>query len=519
MKTLNDLLDAAAQASPGKTAYATPEGSVTFAALRGRVMKAAAGLQGLGVGRQDCVAIVHRNGVEFIVAYFAAARIGAVAVPVNFMVQKADELAFILNDCKAAGVVTQREFLPGLRKAITATPDLRHVWVTDAEECKGIERPFSSLLSHEVSPTATAVGEEDVAAILYTSGTTGQPKGVMLTHRNLVTNALGAVEIFGLRPSDVGLCILPMFHSFSWTGTVLVCLALRSKLVISPAIVPAKPWLKMMGRHGVSIVAAVPQVYGVLAKEAKGLKGLVLRHWFFRRVRLAISGAAPLSAAIAEVFERAMGIPVLEGYGLTETSPVATANTLSERRPGSVGRPIRGVAVKIFDDAERELPVGGEGEICIKGDNVMKGYYNLADATREVFTKDGWLKSGDIGVIDEEGFLYIRDRKKDMIIVKGLKVFSAQVEAKLLDHPAVSEAAIIGVPDEHHDEMIKAFIVLNKDARATEADLMQWCREKLDPYKRPRTVEIVGSLPKNALQKVLKRELRRGELEKRASSG
>ncbi|MBI5623270.1 MAG: AMP-binding protein [Elusimicrobia bacterium] len=517
MKTLNDLLDAAFREAPDKTAYVTPSREVSFRDFHAEVLAAAAGLAAAGVKERDCVAIVLRNGVEFVAAYLALARLGAVAVPINFMVQKADELAFMLNDCEAVGAVTQREFLSGLRKAAALVPSMKSLWVTDLQEEKGksIERPFSGLLSHGVSPTAGAVGEEHVASILYTSGTTGQPKGVMLTHRNLVTNALSSVSEFRADPRDVCLCVLPMFHSFAWTGGVLVSMAIKAKLVIAPAIVPASPWLKAMGRHGVSIMTAVPQLYAVIAKEARGFKRLFLKFWSFRRVRIAASGAAPLSPAVAAAFENGLGIPVLEGYGLTETSPVATVNTPWAGKPGSVGRPIPGVEIRIVDDDERPLAAGQEGEICIKGDNVMKGYHNLPEETREVFTKDGWLKTGDIGAVDEEGFLFIRDRKKDMIIVKGLKVFSAQVEAKLLEHPAVGEAAIIGIPDEHGDETIKAFVVPAPGAAADPAELMKFCRERLDPYKRPRTVEVVAALPKNALQKVLKRELRRLELEKR----
>ncbi|MFA6317245.1 MAG: AMP-binding protein, partial [Elusimicrobiota bacterium] len=399
MKTLNDLLDAAFRGSPGKTAYVTPTGTMTFAELHDAVLRTAGGLAAAGVRERDCVAIIHRNGTEFITAYLALSRLGAVAVPLNFMVQKADELAYMLNDCKAAGVVTQREFLSGCRKACALVPSLKRIWVTDSqkEKAKGIERPFSDLLSHGVSPTATAVGEEDIASILYTSGTTGQPKGAMLTHRNLVTNAISSVEMFRAGPRDVVLCVLPMFHSFAWTTGVLISLAMTSKLVISPAIVPAAPWLKMMGRHGVSVMTAVPQLYAVLAKEARGLKGLFLRFWCFRRVRIAVSGAAPLSTAVARQFESGVGVPVIEGYGLTETSPVASANTPWARKPGSVGRPIPGVEFRIVDDEERPLKNGEEGEICIKGDNVMKGYFNLPEATRNAFTRDGWLKTGDIG--------------------------------------------------------------------------------------------------------------------------
>ncbi len=519
MRTLNDLMESAASEAGKKAALATAEGELPYAELAARVARTAAGLCARGVGRGDCVAIVLRNSPCFVTAYFALSRLGAVAVPINFLVQKPDELAYMLNDCKAVGVVTQKEFLRGLRAAAAQTPSLARLWVSDASpgECQEREEPFSSLLEEPSAAPSVTVEGNDTACILYTSGTTGNPKGVMLTHRNLLTNAESSIERMGLKGSDVALCILPMFHSFAWTGNVLVSLRMKTKLVVSPSIAPARPWLRLMGRHGVTLFAAVPQVYSVLAKEAVGLKGLVLRWWFFRRVRLAISGAAPLSPAVQEAFESAFGIPILEGYGLTETSPVATLNSPGRRKKGSVGTAIAGVEVKIVDDQERALPPGQEGEICIRGENVMKGYYNLPEATREAFTADGWLKSGDIGILDEEGFLEVRDRKKDMIIIKGLKVFSAQVEAILLEHPGVEEAAIIGVPDEHADETIKAFVVLKPGAQADKAALMQYCRARLDPYKRPRDVEILPALPKNALQKVLKRALRQRELEKKAS--
>ena len=524
IKTLNDLLDQAAENARDKVVFATADEEITFGELRRRVLATTSGLAARGISRGQCVAIVHRNSPHFVTAYLALSRLGAIAVPINFMVQKADELAYMLNDCAAVGVLTQREFLKGLRGAKEKCPKLKTLWVTDLEGAgENGEEPFAALAGDpEKAPPATA-DEQDTAAILYTSGTTGHPKGVMLTHRNFITNCEGAIAMMDLKAKDVGLCILPMFHSFAWTGNVLVSLRLRNKLVVSPSIAPAKPWLTLMGKHGVSLFAAVPQVYSGLAKECEGFKGLVLKWWFFRKVRLAISGAAPLSPTVQKEFEDKFGVPILEGFGLTETSPVTTLNALGARRRGSVGKVIAGVKVKIVDDAENELAVGQEGEICVKGDNIMKGYYNLPDATKESFTRDGWFKTGDIGALDPEGFLYIRDRKKDMIIIKGLKVFSAQVEAGLLEHPSIEEAAIIGIPDEHGDETIKAFIVLRKGAKDDEqaktdkSALMKFCREKFDPYKRPRDIEIVEALPKNALQKVLKRALRQRELEKRTA--
>ena len=512
MKTLNDLLDEAARLSPEKPFLVTADQSSTFSQARGRILGLAAGLAAKGIRKGDCVAIVHRNSPRFVEAYFALARLGAVAVPLNFLVQKPEELAFMLNDCRAVAVITQREFLKGLKAAAAQAPSVQNVWLTDAASG---EESLSALSDGQGGqPPAAGVTESDVASVLYSSWTTGTPKGVMLTHRNLLTNCEASAARLGLRTSDVGLCILPMFHSFAWTGNVLVALKMRCKLVISPSIAPPRPWLQLMSKHGVTLFAAVPQVYSVLAKEACGFQRLVLKWWFFRKVRLAISGAAPLAPAVAEAFEKALGVPILEGYGLTETSPVATINTLKERRPRSVGRTIEGAAVKVVSEDETSLPVGSEGEICIKGDNVMKGYLGLPEATREAFTKDGWFKTGDVGALDEEGYLYIRDRKKDMIIIKGLKVFSAQVEATLIEHPAVAECAVIGVPDEHGDETIKAFFVLKPGATVEKSELMKFCRAKLDPYKRPRDIEIVDALPKNALQKVLKRDLRARELAK-----
>lgn len=525
MKTLNDLLDEAASRYPAKTFLVTTEESIAFDEFRKRVLRAAAGFAARGVKNGQCVAIVHRNAPAFVTAYLALSRLGAVAVPINFMVQKPDELAYMLNDCGAVGAVTQKEFLKGLRGAAAKCPSFKTLWVTDApgeivpRQPSWAEEPFFAVSADPAAlPKGWLPSETATAAILYTSGTTGHPKGVMLTHRNFVTNCESSAERMALTSKDVGLCILPLFHSFAWTGNFLIALKMGIKLVMAPSIAPAKPWLSLMGRHGVTLFSAVPQLYSVLAKEACGLKGLVLRYWFFRKVRLAISGSAPLMPATAEAFEKAFGLPITEGYGLTETSPVATINPPGRIVAGSVGTAIPGVQVKIVSDDGRDLPAGQEGEIVVKGDCVMKGYYNLPDATREAFTADGWFKTGDIGVLDKNGYLYIRDRKKDMIIIKGLKVFSAQVESAFLEHPAVEEAAIIGVPDADGDELIKAFVVLKKGASADKAALMQFARGKLDAYKRPRDIEIVESLPKNALQKVLKRDLRKRELEKRAAA-
>jgi long-chain acyl-CoA synthetase len=523
MSTLNSLLDRAAQEGGEKTFLVHEGRAFSFSAVYDATRSIAEGLRRRGVAKGDRVAIVHRNAPEFVIAYFAINRLGAIAVPINFMVQKADELAYMLKDSGASGVVTQTEFLPGLTGAAAKCPALKALWVTDYEPKPGrpsVVRGFEELRTPApAGPAADPALETDVAAILYTSGTTGFPKGVMLTHRNLVTNCESSIKRITLTRKDVTLCILPMFHSFAWTAIVLTSARLTLKCVIFSSIAPPRPWLKAMGAQGVTVFAAVPQIYGALAREARDWKTrLFLRLWSFRKVRVAVSGAAPLPTPVAQAFAAAVGVGIIEGWGLTETSPVATVVPPHALKAGFVGTPIDGCRLKIVDDDEKELPLGAEGEICVQGDNVMKGYWNLPDATRDAFTKDGWLKTGDVGIIDPDGYLAIRDRKKDMIIVKGLKVFSAQVEAILAENPDIEESAIVGVPDADGDEIIKAFVVLKKGCCLEKSALLQYFREKLDAYKRPRDVEIVDSLPKNALQKVLKRELRDREMAKRTGA-
>lgn len=519
METLSELLDRTAARS-GNSVFLVHEEKVwTFKKLQREVLKAAALFSQSGVQRQDRVALLMRNCPEFVICYLGLARIGAVAVPINFMIQKPQEIHYMLKDSGAVAAVTQKEFLQNLlsaRDLSEGLPALKKIWSVDSTE----NRPEVSAFWPSLNPlTPLDIPEplaspEDAAAILYTSGTTGFPKGAMLTHGNLTSNTEACCLGLELLPRDVFLCILPMFHSFAWTACVLVPIQAGAKVVVVSAVAPPKPWLKLMARHKVSIFPAIPPVFNLLSKEAKGFKRLVLKYWFFRTVRVAISGSAPLSPAVLKAFESKLGVPILEGYGLTETSPAVSINRLHAKKIGSVGQLLPGIEAKVVDENEKSLPLGAEGEICIRGPNVMKGYLNQPEATRQAFTEDGWFKTGDIGVADEDGYLYIRDRKKDMIIVKGLKVFPAQVESVILGHPSVKEAAVVGIPDSSGDETIKLYVTLKTGGSVEKSEIMQFCREKLDPYKRPRDIEILEEMPKNALQKILKRVLRQQEIEK-----
>lgn len=476
-----------------------------------------------GVRANDKVALALRNGVEVIITNFALYKIGAVGVPINFMISKAEEIKFILSDCKAKAVVTQAEFLRHYAKVKKDLPDLNYIFSTDeiSSSVKELNDPniklfWPAIEESKFNPQTLSVkpAAEDIAMILYTSGTTGMPKGVMLTHNNFLSDVHSLVISFKITDDDSMLCILPMFHTLAWTANVIAPLYLGLKIVVMANITPASAWLHLMGKEKITIMTAVPQLYSVLSKEAKGLKRLYLQYWAFRKVRFCLSGAAPLSQETKDHFEKQLGLPILEGYGLTETSPVVSVNTEENKKAGSVGINLPYVNVKIVDDNGKELARNEEGEICVKGDNVFKGYYNNPAATAEVFDSEGWFKTGDIGVVDDEGFIFIRDRKKDMIIIKGLKVFSAQVEHVINDYPGIEECAVIGVPDGHGGEIIKLYAVKRKGYDFDEADFRKYLKNNLDNYKRPREVEFRDSLPKNSLRKILKKDLRKEAVEK-----
>ncbi len=479
-----------------------------------------------GIRKGDRVAVAHRNAIDTVVANFGLYKLGAVCIPMNFMVTKPEEIEYILNNAGAKAVVTQAEFIRHYVKCLPQLPTVEYIFSTDEIPSSAAGNPKLQLFweqiekstVHEETASANA-GLEDLAFILYTSGTTGLPKGAMLTHGNLASNVISCAQIFKITDDDCFLCLLPMFHSFAWTTCVVIPMYLNLKVVIVANVMPASKWLGAMGAEKVTVILAVPQIYAVLSKEAKGLKRLYLRFWPFKNVRFAVSGAAPLTQEIKDRFEEKIGVPILEGYGLTETSPVVSVNTEELQKIKSVGPAIPAVSTIVLDDDGNEVPRNKEGELCIKGPNVFRGYWGNEKATRDAFTEDGWFKTGDIVEVDDDGFIFIKDRKKDMIIIKGLKVFSAQVEAVICEHPGIEECAIIGVPDGRGGEFVKLYAVKKEGAQIDEAEFRKFLKTHLDNYKRPRDFEFVDALPKNALRKVLKRELRKDAVAKLAARG
>ena len=512
-----ELLRGWADREPSRILFHYQDRRIAYGRVLTEVDALAGALARRGVKKGDTFAIILRNSPDFVVAYAALSRLGAVAVPLNFMVTKAPELAFLLRDSRAVGLLTEKEFFKNYEPLRAGLPSLR-IWLgTDVKPEGGAilsELVDEGLTAPERGPSAAE--PDDVACILYTSGTTGKPKGAMLSHHNILSNALAMQPVSPGGRRQLALDILPFFHTFGWQAGVVAPMVQGASLLIFRSVTPPRPWLSAMGRYGATFFAAVPQIYSVLSREAVGFKRLYLKWFAFRSVRVGVSAAAPLTEEVRRTFEERLGVPLYEGYGLTETGPVVALNMPEARKNGTVGRPLPGVQVRVVDDQEKDVPRGQAGEICVQGPNVMKGYFNNPEATREAFTADGrWLKTGDIGFIDEEGYLTICDRKKDMIIVKGLKVFSAQVEEVIAEHPAVAEAAVVGVADPATgDETIRAYVVLKEGAKAEKGELLAFIKGKLDPYKRPRDIEILSALPKNALQKVLKYELR-----KRAAAG
>ena len=479
-----------------------------------------------GIRKGDRVAVAHRNSINTVVANFGLYKLGAVCIPMNFMVTKPEEIEYILNNAEAKAVVTQAEFIRHYVKCLPQLPTVKYIFTTDeipssAAECPIVQKFWEEIEKstfHDETASAQA-GLEDLAFILYTSGTTGLPKGAMLTHGNLASNVISCAQIFKINDNDCFLCLLPMFHSFAWTACVVIPLYLNLKVVIVANVMPASKWLGAMGTEKVTLILAVPQIYAVLSKEAKGLKRLYLRFWPFKNVRFGVSGAAPLTQEIKDRFEEKIGVPILEGYGLTETSPVVSVNTEELQKIKSVGPAIPAVSTLVLDDDGKEVPRNAEGELCVKGPNVFRGYWGNEKATHDAFTEDGWFKTGDIVTVDDDGFIFIKDRKKDMIIIKGLKVFSAQVEAVICEHPAVEECAVIGVPDGRGGEFVKVYVVKKEGAELSDGEFRKFLKTHLDNYKRPRDFEFVESLPKNALRKVLKRELRKDAVAKLAARG
>ena len=434
----------------------------------------------------DRVALWLKNCPEFVFSLFGILLGEGVVVSINSFLTP-DEVGYIVEDCGAKVIISEASMGKETSILVNNSPGLK---VIEVESLNRMDSINYTLL--EQSP-------EDLALIIYTSGTTGKPKGAMLSHQNLMSNVNAIIEAADITNEDRMAVLLPMFHSFTMTVGLLLPMTRGLSIVAIKSLNPPKNIITEIIQHRATVMPAIPQLYRAFV-NVKLPSDLPLRVCF--------SGAAPLPVEVLNAFNKNVGIPLLEGYGLSETSPVACMNPLNgERKPGSVGLPIGDVQFQIRNDDGFVLPVGDPGEICIKGHNIMMGYWNNLEAT-EASIKDGWLLTGDIGHLDNDGYLYITDRKKDMLLVNGINVYPREVEEIIYQFKGVSEVAVVGINDPRKGDFVVACIVPDEGLKIDETVLKSFLKTKLAAYKLPRKIIIMEALPRNATGKILKTELR-----------
>ncbi|HEX6613012.1 MAG TPA: AMP-binding protein [Rhodanobacteraceae bacterium] len=515
---------------PQHPAYSSFGKSISYAELDRLSSRFAAWLTGeLKLGKGDRVAIMMPNLLQYPVALFGTLRAGCTVVNVNPL-YTARELEHQLRDSGAKVIVVLENFAATLASVRHETP-VETVVVTSLGDLLGFPKGllmnlavkyirkmvprwdipghvcFGDLLKRGASLPAPEVslGHDDLAFLQYTGGTTGVAKGAMLSHGNMVANTLQLAAWVGnlfTHGEEKIVTALPLYHIFSLTVNALFMTHFGGEniLIVNPRDIPA--FAKVLKKNHWTAITGVNTLFNALAHCP------ALSHGDFANVKFALAGGMAVQRAVAERWKALAGVPLIEGYGLTETSPVATANPLDLKEySGSIGMPLPSTDLKLVDDAGNEVPRGESGELCVRGPQVMKGYWNRPDETAKVMTRDGWLRTGDIARMDERGFFYIVDRKKDMILVSGFNVYPNEVEDVVAHHPGVLEVAAIGVPDEHSGEVVKLFVV-KKDPALTEAALKQYCHDELTGYKRPKYIEFRDSLPKSNVGKILRRELR-----------
>lgn len=492
---------------PAKAAYVFGEDTVSYEQFLGQVRAMASTLEAKGVNPGDHVALVLGNSPAFLISYFAVLARGGVVIPIN-PTYTPDEMAYILLDGDVKAIVALSPLIAQAKGALSQLPQLKLVVsVPYADVPAEAERgaieflPFADALM-TAGVELIEVDEEDVAVILYTSGTTGKPKGALLAHRNLYSNAQSIGEYLEITPDDKALAALPMFHVFCLTVIVNAPLLRGATIVILPKFSPQDVF-DLVPKHRVSIFAGVPTMYNFLLQTAMKVPAYTsaLNH-----VRIFVSGGASLPVQLLETFESTFACKILEGYGLSEASPVTCFNPLhGERKAGSIGPSIVHVENKIVDELGEEVGVGEVGELIVRGPNVMKGYYKLPEETA-VTLRDGWLYTGDLARRDEDGYFYIVDRKKDMVIVGGYNVYPREVEEVLYQHPGIVEAAVIGVPDAEQGEAVKAFVVTRDDVSIE--DIRAFAATKLAKYKQPTQIELIDELPRNTTGKILRTVLK-----------
>jgi len=493
MANLSSILEEGAASNPGQVAIRLDDFTLTYAELREAAGRVATLLGSLGIQPGDRVGLMLPNLPAFPVAFYGILAAGAVAVPMNPLL-KSREVAYYLGDSGAKALIVFSMFAgEGAKGAADAGAEV--VTVEDASLA-------AATTGHESRADWAVADDEDTAVILYTSGTTGKPKGAQLTHANLLQNAtIAARSLLGSQRGDVMMGCLPLFHVFGLTSCLNAAIATGGTLTLLPRFDPGQA-LQIIARDRVTIFQGVPTMYtAMLHHQADPAPDAT-------SLRICTSGGAALPVEVLRAFEEKFGCVILEGYGLSETSPVASFNHPDrERKPGSVGTPIQGVEMRVVGDDGADVPPGEVGEIAIRGHNVMKGYWGKPEETAAAIP-DGWFRTGDLGRMDSDGYFYIVDRKKEMIIRGGFNVYPREIEEVLHEHPAVAEAAVVGLPHESLGEEVGAAVALKPGTEATGDDLRAFVKERVAAYKYPRRVWLVDELPKGPTGKILRREVR-----------
>jgi long-chain acyl-CoA synthetase len=505
--TIGKLVEKQAKKYPAKVFLYWEDMTVTFSQLNKITNKVANMLYELGIRKGDKVSVYLPNMPEFVYLYLGIPKIGAVIGPVNALF-KAREVQFVVNHSEAKILVTIPQFIGIVNEVRDQLPLLKHIIV--------IGDPIAGMLNYQnlmekasdsPPPSVTISEKEDSAAILYTSGTTGFPKGVLQTHFNIKRNAEMLVEAVKPTPDYRFMLILPLFHVNAQIVTLMTPLTIGASCILTPGFSAKNHW-DIVAKYKASTFSSVPTVLSILLRmphENLDLSSL----------KFVICGAAPLPIEVLKEFESTFNCKVVEGYGLTEGTCASSVNpmpteTEDRRKIGSIGLPLPDTKMKIVDDSGQEVPPETRGEIICKGDNVMKGYFKNPQANKETL-RDGWLYTGDIGHMTDDGFFYIVDRKKDMIIRGGENIYPREIEEVLYSYPGVSMAAVIGAHDEIYGEVPKAFVVMKEGASATAEQIIQHCKANLANFKVPKYVEFRDDLPKNPTGKIMKVPLREEE--------
>jgi long-chain acyl-CoA synthetase len=492
--TLKDLLIEKASQMRDKTCLYWDDDEISYERIDRTARIIAHHLISHGIEKDEKVCILIPNRPEFLYSFFGIVYAGAVAVPINIQLKTA-EVQYLLYNSDARMLITTPEF-KAIAFAVKHTcPELKDIVMLDRAPRGTI--PFEEFIKEPKKLKAREVKEEDIAGIIYTSGTTGHPKGVLLTHKNYVANAEQIATACQMAEDDRLLCILPLFHVMGLVATALSPLYSGGSMVLMKGFSP-KEFLPRLSLYRATAFSGVPTVYAILNNLPDA------EDYDLSALRFCICGAAPMPVEVFETFERKYKAFILEGYGLSEATCASSINPLDGRRKiGSIGVPLKNQEMKIMDENQNELPPGEIGEIVVQGPNVMKGYYKDEEATRETLL-NGWLHTGDLGYIDRDGYFYIKGRKKEMVIRGGENIYPKEIEDILCEHPAISQAAVVGLPDKIWGEEVAAFVVLKKGSDVKPQELIGYCKEHLADYKCPRIMEIAKSLPMTATGRVQK---------------